>query len=449
MARLTLLLSAFVAAALAAPFSHRQDLPIVARDYVTDDADIFGNFKLGISDPDKCPRKLSISQTENGEEDISHSAFSVNGVNCSGDNYMKVVKTLKEVRSSGKYSKDTKTFLTQLENDADLKAIFGIHQNGLTCGGFEYFAPNTVTVLITVTENIEFIGLGSYAPDKRHLINIDDNRTCSFFADLRPLPTTPEPEPTEEPTDPTKPVKPPSTDPTATATATPSPSVAVAATVTTTPPTVTDTVVPATIEPAESMEVSMSPSVEGDDEDDDGSVCFPADAKVTLADGSVKSMSSVQIGDRVLVSSGVFSEVYMFTHKQKSTVHQFVSLATSSGAVLEATKSHYIYINGRFAAMSTARVGDVLELSNGARTSVVSVSRVTKTGLYNPQTVHGDIMVNSIRASTFTRTVEPAAAQALLMPIRFAYAAFGWTTSAFNNGADNLAALLPRGQTAL
>lgn len=186
-------------------------------------------------------------------------------------------------------------------------------------------------------------------------------------------------------------------------------------------------------------------SADPDDDDDDG-VCFAASSSVRVDDGSVKLICDVNVGDRVHIGNGVFSEVFMFTHKLSSGMHTFVKIDTTSGHTLSATASHYVYINGRLATAGTVAIGDALELGNGTMTHVKAVKRVRSRGLYNPQTIHGDIVVNDIRASTYTQDVQPAVAHALLMPLRALYMRFSYVVGLLDNGASSLLWLVPNGR---
>jgi len=78
-------------------------------------------------------------------------------------------------------------------------------------------------------------------------------------------------------------------------------------------------------------------------------------------------------------------------------------------------------------------------------TIVVGVSAVSAKGLYNPQTVQGDVIVNGIVSSTYTTTVEPKAAHAFLAPMRALFRVAGMSTSVFDNGADKVAQIVPGG----
>lgn len=185
------------------------------------------------------------------------------------------------------------------------------------------------------------------------------------------------------------------------------------------------------------------PSASGESEDD-GSVCFPASATVELEDGSIKRMDEIELGDRVKVGANEFSPVFMFTHKTRAVDYSFVHLTIASGASLSLTKGHYLYVNGQLAAAKTVLVGDSLKTESGSST-VSSVSTVSGTGLYNPQTVKGDIIVDGVVASTYTTTVEVKAAHSLLFPVRAFFGLTGMTTSLFDNGADRLAQIVPSG----
>lgn len=174
-------------------------------------------------------------------------------------------------------------------------------------------------------------------------------------------------------------------------------------------------------------------------------VCFPGHVTVQMQDGSVKQMNEVQLGDRVLVEGGKYSEVFMFTHKMADVRYRFVHLTTDIGAKLALTSGHYIYVNGHLAAAATVKQGDSLMLADSTLTKVTAVDSVMSTGLFNPQTVHGDIIVNGLRASTYTTTVRPNTAHALLAPLRAVYERIGLSLSSFELGGGFLAGLVPSG----
>lgn len=177
--------------------------------------------------------------------------------------------------------------------------------------------------------------------------------------------------------------------------------------------------------------------------DDDEGVCFPADATVELENGFVIKMSEVAVGDVVKVGVNDFSRVFMFTHKKADTTNQFVSLRTSTGEI-ELTSGHYLYVNGALAAASTVNVGDSVTLASGAKTAVEAVGSVSRAGLYNPQTVSGNVVVNGVLASTYTTAVEPTFAHAVLSPFRM-LANLGVTFTNLESGGGAMTSVAPKG----
>lgn len=129
----------------------------------------------------------------------------------------------------------------------------------------------------------------------------------------------------------------------------------------------------------------------------------------------------LQIGQRVLVQNGQFSFVFASTHNDSNNVipRHFVQLKTRQGFRLTLSASHYVPIvtNGMKLAADVL-IGDSVMLWNGSTDEVISSQRVWKTGLHNPQTLEGTIVVDGVVASTFTSAVEPITATALLTPIR-------------------------------
>ncbi len=144
-----------------------------------------------------------------------------------------------------------------------------------------------------------------------------------------------------------------------------------------------------------------------------------------MENGAIKRMSELEVGDRVLTSRGTYSTVFAFTHRDSSVVSYFVRLDTASGHSLQLSPGHYISINGVISAAWTAQTGDTLLLGNGETTTVTKFSMVQNIGLYNPQTVDGNVVVDGVVATTFTVAVQPSAARALLAPLAMVYHIFG------------------------
>lgn len=154
------------------------------------------------------------------------------------------------------------------------------------------------------------------------------------------------------------------------------------------------------------------------DSDSGESLCFPGDSEVELSSGSRIPMNELAVGDKVRVAPGKLSVVFMFTHKVETEQHSFVQLTTVSGRQIRLTAGHLLYVNGALRRAGHARVGDHLVTADGKMTKIMKVSSVQARGLYNPQTLQGDIVVDGIIASTYTTTIRPEAAHSFLAPLR-------------------------------
>lgn len=431
-----------VALATAIVAANAASVPFLVRQTVPEDA--IGTFRRGQFLGGVCYQAITHNATVDENLRIAHSVMDIDGVPCTGDGAMQVYldadEALAEVDadSSKRLIGDVSAVVTD--------ALYGVEMNGRQCGG-RRFPPKTLVIIFS-PETPTTIGFDTYFPSRRYMFIDDPSRAgvCRYSADRRPVAEEVSPSPAPSPSV-TASIAPPEPTPqassspvpgaggvipgTGTGEASPSPSSEATLTV-----------------PAITLEDLESPSPDDDDDDDDP-ICFPAEATVELEDGSTKMMDQVQIGDRVRVGKDIFSEVFMFTHKVSKKVSQFVKLDLASGASISATSGHYLYLNGRLAAARTAKCGDVMELANGVRSTVEKVSAVRGTGLYNPQTVHGDIVVNGVRASTFTTAIEAGTAQAMLAPLRMVYGVLGWSTRAFDGGFDMINKVMPKGELVL
>lgn len=187
----------------------------------------------------------------------------------------------------------------------------------------------------------------------------------------------------------------------------------------------------------------------------DLSACFPGTSKVQLIDGTFIRMEELRVGDQVLVSQNSFSKVLLLTHADTDIVSDFMSIRTAAGDIF-LSPGHYLPVNGKLTAAQAVRVGDKLDsLVNGTRveSSVRSIRVVKMRGLFNPQTVSGDIAVfwseNAILASVYTTAVHPRFAHALLAPLRWLDAITGLTitsiSDALSKPSELWTSILPQG----
>lgn len=158
--------------------------------------------------------------------------------------------------------------------------------------------------------------------------------------------------------------------------------------------------------------------------------CFSASQRVELIDGSVRSMSELQIGDVVRVMDGTFEPVYSFGHYAPwmDTTNLFLSI--NEGA-LEVSPSHLVLTTSttkrkdddennnnnneyHWIPAEALQIGDTLirSSSNGnnddktMQTTTIQIYSIqssnTRQGVYAPFTASGTILVNNgIVASTF------------------------------------------------
>ena len=182
-------------------------------------------------------------------------------------------------------------------------------------------------------------------------------------------------------------------------------------------------------------------------EEDGATACFPSAATVLLETGGTVAMSALRVGDSVHVGRGRFSRVFAFSHADGSARTEFVRIRTDAARTLVASPGHYVYANDRATAAAAVRVGDRVPLAAGDTAVVTGVDRVQREGLYNPQTLHGDIAVDGVVASTYTKAVRPAVADALLAPVRAWFRATGGDAlaGALRAGAPGVAGVMPKG----
>jgi len=210
--------------------------------------------------------------------------------------------------------------------------------------------------------------------------------------------------------------------------------------------------------PTISPEPSASPSPEGNP-------CFPGDAVVELEDGTSKLMRQLELGDRVRVSTAArptttattsFSDVFFFGHRVERAKAEYVVLEIARALdhdggddhhdhrdrmKLVLSADHYLYSNGVLTAADRVAKGDIVHLKcvdsatprrddggDGVKEEedacsgrVERIWTEQRQGLYSPHTLHGDIVVNGVLASSYTRLVPVALTKAMLLPLRLLY----------------------------
>jgi Hint module len=149
-------------------------------------------------------------------------------------------------------------------------------------------------------------------------------------------------------------------------------------------------------------------------------------------------MDELAVGDIVKVGPKLYSKIFMFTHKLKEVEDEFVEISTASGAALVLTGGHYIPVEGSLVPAGSVRVGSLVQLGDGQSDVVTLTRMVSGSGLYNPQTLQGDIVVNGIIASTYTTAIDPLYAHAVLAPFRSMFRALGLELTFLESGGGEM-----------
>lgn len=193
--------------------------------------------------------------------------------------------------------------------------------------------------------------------------------------------------------------------------------------------------------PEEILEESASPEPE-----EEAATCFPASATVHAGHGDVP-MSELAAGHSVRVSETDSSDVFLFSHRTFVGMRDFVRIESDAGHSVSMTSAHYVYANDKLVAAGSVKVGDRLRTLDGPA-KVLSVKTVRDMGLVAPHTMHGDIVVNRVVASTYTTAVHPAVAHYALAPAR-ALVRMGLSKEPLGallyDGAGRSAAYAPKG----
>lgn len=179
----------------------------------------------------------------------------------------------------------------------------------------------------------------------------------------------------------------------------------------------------------DSSDENESEDADNTEENENGtsvSTCFPSTGTVRTIDGNQRKIKDIRIGDIVETGYGRYAPVFSWTHKQEVSYRRYtyVQVHTSRDKLLELTPSHYVYIFDRKHLIPAGEIRPGLRLisEDGSPLEVLNVTRkVFNGGLYNPHTLHGDIVVDGVLTSTYTTAVAPRSAHALLAPLRALY----------------------------
>ncbi|PXF47131.1 Indian hedgehog B protein [Gracilariopsis chorda] len=194
----------------------------------------------------------------------------------------------------------------------------------------------------------------------------------------------------------------------------------------------------------------------------DDSACFPSLAQVLLADGTLKALQDLKVGDYIRDGEGEYSRVLLFAHANPDVMSSFVLLNFNSGA-LPISAKHYLPVNGNLLTAESVKVGDRISLLHmnpsypGEWTTVTEIGHVSMKGLYNPQTSSGSMAVfwkgQPVITSTYTSSLDPVLAHIMMWPLRWLDHNLGYVlpfcSQFLRNGSAFWHRVLPRGPTCL
>lgn len=171
----------------------------------------------------------------------------------------------------------------------------------------------------------------------------------------------------------------------------------------------------------------------GEGSEDDGSVCIPGSGVVEVRGVGRRPMREVQVGDWVRVSDGGFSEVVMWTHYEPGyRGRRFVRAELEGGAGVTVSEGHVVWrwrcveCEKEGVQVEDVSAGEWMWVVGAGLRRVVHVRRgVWGEGLFNAQTAAGEMVVDDVAVSCYTRWVQVCTAHGLLAPVRAAVAA--WT----------------------
>jgi len=139
--------------------------------------------------------------------------------------------------------------------------------------------------------------------------------------------------------------------------------------------------------------------------DDCGPIlCFSASTLVETPDRGSVAMKDLSLGDMVKVpGNNEYEPIYSFGHFDKSVVTtNFLHIQTFTSSGLEISSNHFIFVEGGQAVpASTVSVGDKVILASGETDEIISITKVTRTGIFAPYTPSGTLVTNGIKTSCF------------------------------------------------
>ncbi|CAB9513880.1 Domain of unknown function (DUF3472) [Seminavis robusta] len=137
----------------------------------------------------------------------------------------------------------------------------------------------------------------------------------------------------------------------------------------------------------------------------ESTLCFPGDSLVNLENKGWVPLSTIKIGDKVLVSHDEkYRLVYSFGHYKQDVYAEYLEIRSTKveHPPLVISSEHMVSTgDGRWVPAAILEEGDTLSSDNGVACTITSIGRVRRKGIFAPLTESGSIVVNGIVASTY------------------------------------------------
>jgi len=122
-------------------------------------------------------------------------------------------------------------------------------------------------------------------------------------------------------------------------------------------------------------------------------------------------MEDLRVGDHIMTADGsgkmTYSQIYMFAHADRNTISEYVNVQTEAG-VMKLSPMHYIPTNGfNYKYARDLQVGETVlqymkQTGQFLSANVTKLAKSFESGVYNPHTLNGKIVVDGVVASCYS-----------------------------------------------
>ncbi|CAF0856523.1 unnamed protein product [Adineta steineri] len=140
--------------------------------------------------------------------------------------------------------------------------------------------------------------------------------------------------------------------------------------------------------------------------------CFSGSSIITLADGTNKPLSHIQIGDKVLVNQqNIYEPILSFIHAKSDGLFSFLAIQIQStksnlSSTIFVSPNHLVFDfdSGKALFAGKFHVGDRVQFIDNNEIvpgEIVNIELTKQEGYYAPLTSSGTIVVNGVVASNY------------------------------------------------